>query len=94
MVQSKIVMRLLFELCQHLLIVCLYPPGRGDADGFELAVNFVFIFQSMSNDLELQGANCAKYQLIVSQWLKQLGRTLFTQLRETLVQRLQEQWIL
>ena len=67
MIERQVVLRLLFELGQLAGVIALYPAGRRHIHGLELALDLVFIAQSVRYDIELQRPNRAENQVVVAQ---------------------------
>ena len=93
MIQRQIVVGFALEFRQHLLIVTFHPARSRNVDVFELALNVVFIPQTMRNDIELQWPHGTENQVIVAHRLEQLRSALLAQLRQPFLQRLEAQRI-
>ena len=66
-IQREVIVRLSLELTEYPVIVCLNPSGSRNVDWFEQSIDFVFILQSMGNDVELQWAESPENQIVISQ---------------------------
>jgi hypothetical protein len=67
MIQREVIVRLCRELTEYLVIVRINPSGSRNVDWFEQAIDFVFMLQSMGNDVELQWAESPENQIVISQ---------------------------
>ena len=66
MIQREVVLRFLFEVAQHLLIVALNPARRRHVDRFKLALDVVLLAQAMRDHVELQRPDRAENQIVVA----------------------------
>ncbi len=66
MIDRQVIVRLATKVLHQLLVVDLDPAGSGYIDGLELTIDTIFILQTMRDDVELQRADRAEYQIVVS----------------------------
>jgi len=69
-IQREVILRLLLKILQHAFVVDVYPARGVYIDCFELAIDSIFVLQSMCNHFELQRPDCTQYQVVFSEWSK------------------------
>ncbi len=89
MIPGELVECLALEVGKHFRIFTLDPSRRGHVNGVELALDLVFIAQSVGDHVELQRSHGAEDQIIAAQWSEQLRGALLAKLRQSFLQCLQ-----
>ena len=92
-IERQIIFRFAFELLHHLLILTVDPACGIDTDRLIDGIYLVFVLQPVSHYLELQHADGTDHNVVAAQGEKDLGRALFRQLLQPLLQLFRLEWI-
>ena len=72
---------------QRLVVRRFYPARGGDVHPFKLAIDVVFAFQPLFDDVKLQHADRAEDEVVADERLEELGRAFFAQLLQPFQER-------